>query len=422
MIGEIIAIGDELTSGRILNSTSSFAAGHLFAAGHEVIAMSTVGDTPDMIGEALQKALNRADFIIVTGGLGATSDDLTNEAVSMALERPSTFRPEIIEKMRSAGHIHSKCPHGGCGGKRSLEKLAWLPEGAQVLKPEARMAGYLLVHDNKPIFFLPGVPHEMRELMLDIVLPWLSDRDGQNARQVVQKIYRVFGQREIEINRKLAGLEQQYPGIRVGYYPVFPEVHISITVTALDRKEADSLFRQCDADIQATLAPFVYGAGEETMEAVVGNLLTDHNKCLATAESCTGGLVAHRITRVPGSSGYFFGGIVAYSNSIKESLLGVGRDVLNKYGAVSAQTAGAMAKGGRHATGADICISVTGIAGPDGGTSEKPVGTVYMGLADSEETRDFLFKFSGKRRQIQSIAAQTALDLVRRKLLGIQKN
>ncbi|MCK5437218.1 MAG: CinA family protein, partial [Desulfobulbaceae bacterium] len=305
MIGEIIAIGDELTSGRILNSTSSFAAGHLFAAGHEIIAMSTVGDTADMIGEALQKALNRADFVIVTGGLGATTDDLTNEAVSNALDRPFTFRPEIIEKLRSLGHTLSECPSDGNDGKHSLEKLAWLPEGAQVLKPEAKMAGYLLVHDKKPIFFLPGVPYEMRELMLDSVLPRLSDWDGQSARQVLQKIYKVFGQSEMEINRKLAGLEQRDPGIRVGYYPVFPEVHVSMTVTALDPKEADSLFRQCDADIQSILNPFIYGSDEETMEAVVGKLLIDHNKRLAVAESCTGGLVAHRITRVPGSSLYF---------------------------------------------------------------------------------------------------------------------
>ena len=411
MIGEIIAIGDELTSGRILNTNSRFAASHLFTAGHEIVAMATVGDTSAEIGSALKRALKRADFIIVIGGLGPTSDDCTNEAVSLALDRPATFHPEILEKIQPEP-IDAPDRDG-----QALEKLAWLPAGAEVLKPESMMAGYLLVHAEKPLFFLPGIPHQMKELMEDRVIPRLALWQHGSARHVIQRVFKVFGLPETEINRQLLHLETMDEKLRLGYYPVFPDVHVSLTVIDNNTRTAQEKFAQAVQTIQDTLADAIYGIDDESMAAAVGRLLLTHGKTLAVAESCTGGLIAHKLTSFSGSSDYFVGGVVAYSNDLKERFLEVASSQLEEFGAVSAPVAGAMAAGIRRRTGTDIGIAVTGVAGPTGGSREKPVGTVYFGLAAEDKEETFKFHFTGNRKQVQEISAQTGLDLVRRLLL-----
>ncbi len=412
MIGEIIAIGNELTSGRVLNTTSRFAAGQLFTAGHGIFAMATIPDTPAEIGTAINRALKRSDFVIVTGGLGATSDDLTNEAVGKALGRPTEFRQDVFEK------IKARLPKIDGQDTKHLEKLAWLPAGAEILNPNARMAGYLLVHNDKPVFLLPGVPHEMKELLVERVIPRLALWKGGAAKYVRQKIYKVFGLGETEINRRLDQLENDDERIRIGYYPVFPEVHLSLTVIDESDTETGSLFTHYDRQVVALLDDALFGTDEETMESVVGENLLEQGKVLATAESCTGGLISYKITCVGGSSDYFAGGVVAYSNALKEQFLGVGSSLLAEHGAVSGQVARAMAEGIRVRTAADISVAVTGIAGPTGGTKEKPVGTVFFGLSTVHETIDTLCRFSGSRWQIQELTAVTALDYLRRVLLN----
>jgi len=414
MIGEIIAIGDELTSGRILNMTSSFAAYHLFAQGHEIVSMATIGDSPEMIGSALRRAIERADFVIVTGGLGPTTDDLTNEAVSTALNRPVTFHPEILDKIKR--YLAETGQGRRAGGGVKLEKLAWLPEGAEELKPEANMAGHMLVHDNKPVFFLPGVPHEMKELLVDCVIPRLNEWHGGEQRFVRQRLYRIFGLAETEVNERVRHLENDSSLIRLGYYPVFPDVHLSLTALGKTAEEGDALFAIFDTKIRQALGERIYGIDGETMAECVGRALGGRGMTLALAESCTGGLAAHTVTTVPGSSRYFLGGVVAYANEVKADLLRVPPGTIEAHGAVSEQTALAMARGVRAVTGADIGVAVTGIAGPDGGSEEKPVGTVWFGLCAAGRARAWLHHFSGTREQIQTIAAQTALDLVRREL------
>lgn len=411
MIGEIIAIGDELTSGRILNTTSYFAASQLFAAGHEVAAMITIGDNPKLIGSTLLESLDQADFVIVTGGLGATSDDLTSEAVADALERPSTFYPDILDQIRAGSKNAPK------ELRLSLEKLAWLPAGAHALKYDATTAGYFLVHENKPIFFLPGVPHEMEELLVETVISRLAIWEGEEVRQVRQLVYRVVGLPETKINERLASLVDGAERVRIGYYPAFPEVHVSLTVVGVEVTETDGLFDRIDKKIRKLLGANLYGTEAESLEVVVGRLLVENGMVLALAESCTGGMISQRITRVAGSSDYFLGGVVAYSNELKQQLLGVEESVLVEYGAVSSETAQAMAEGVRRVTGADIALAVTGIAGPSGGTTEKPVGTVCFGLATSGETDDFKFCFDGERWQIQEAAANKALDILRLSLI-----
>ena len=415
MNGEIIAIGNELTSGRVLNTTSRFAAGLLFSAGHEISAMSTIGDTPAEISKTLKRAIKRSDFIIVTGGLGATSDDLTSEVVGQALGRPTVFHPEIFAKIKA---LLSKPDDQVLS---DLQKLALLPTGAEVLNPEARMAGYLLVHDNKPIFFLPGVPHEMQELLADTVIPRLGLWQEGAAKLVKQKVFKVFGLGEIEINRRVAHLEKEEDGrVRIGYYPVFPEVHLSLTVIDEDKSEIKRTFQHLENEIELSLGDSLFGTDDDTMESVVGELLQSQGKILATAESCSGGLIAHKITTVPGSSNYFVGGLVAYSNQLKEKLLGLDPSLLASHGAVSSAVARTMADSIRHKTAADIGVAVTGIAGPTGGTPEKPVGTVFIGLATPDETVAIPCRFPGDRLQVQELTAVKSLDLVRRLLLGMK--
>lgn len=414
MRGEIIAIGDELTTGRIINTTSFFAASQLFTAGHEVIAMTTIGDEVELIGQTIRQALGRADFIIVTGGLGPTTDDLTNIAVSAALERPATFYPEISKKI--AAHGANNPPEV----QSALEKLAWLPAGAHALHTEAETAGYFLVQDGKPIFFLPGVPHEMKELLVETVLTRLAVWEGEEGRRVRQKVYKVVGLAEAEINNKLEHLEDPAHGVRIGYYPVLPEVHVSLTVAGNGEATIDQRFRDLDTAISEILGRAIYGCGIDSLESVVGRLLNWQGKTLAVAESCSGGLLAHKITRVSGSSAYFLGGVVAYSNDLKERLLGVPAGVLLQHGAVSSETALAMAEGIRRLTGADLGVAITGIAGPGGGSEAKPVGTVYMALATATRTDDRLLRLAGDRWQIQEHASQFALDMVRRSLLDSQ--
>ncbi len=416
MLGEIIAIGDELTSGRILNMTSHFAAHHLFAVGHEIVAMATIGDSPELIGSALIKALDRADFVIVTGGLGPTSDDLTNEAVASALNRPATLHPEVLVQIESyLADIRVKDQLQSRGV--SLEKLAWLPAGAEVLKPEGSMAGYLLVHANKPIFFLPGVPHEMKELLTDRVIPRLAEWQQQERRYVRQRLYRIFGLAEAEVNQRVSHLEAHNSMIRLGYYPVFPEVHLNLTTLGKSQEETDGLFMIVDQKVREAIGSFIYGVGEESLALTVGALLRARGLTLALAESCTGGLISYLITTVAGSSDYYLGGVCSYSNAMKATVLGVEPAILAAPGAVSGETAMAMARGIRLLTGADLGLAVTGIAGPDGGSEAKPVGTVFFGIDCQGEVSQLRRHFSGKRGEIQTLSAQTGLDLIRRKLL-----
>jgi nicotinamide-nucleotide amidase len=410
MIGEIIAIGDELTSGRITNTTSGYAARALFLLGHEILAMHTIGDVPERIGSTLKMALERADFVIVTGGLGATTDDLTTEAVVQALGLRTVIHPGVHANLnaRLSRELHS--------GSISLARLAQLPEGAEVLDDDCRMAGYLLRYQGKPIFFLPGVPPQMEILLERKVLPGLRAFFPAPSRPVCQQVYRTCGLQEVAINGLLAPLEQNR-SLQVGYYPVGCEVHVSLTYPHLVNGMHDPLFVETDAFIRQALGAHLFGTGDDTLAAVTGKLLLSKDAMLGVAESCTGGLISSTITETAGSSQWFGGGVVVYSNQMKHLLLDIDPAFLAQHGAVSQETARAMATRAAARLQCDIAVSATGIAGPDGGSAEKPVGTVYLGLWYRSRVIDRLCHFTGSRRQIQEKTTQTALDLVRHALL-----
>lgn len=409
MIGEIIAIGDELTSGRITNTTSGLAARELFLLGHEIRAMHTVGDEPELIGETLKKALSRADFLIVTGGLGATSDDLTNEAVIAALGLHTAVHPGV------QANIEARWGKRQPENVRTLAKLALLPEGAEVLDSDCRMAGYLLRHQGKPIFFLPGVPPQMEILLRSRVLPGLAEFGGRTL-PVAQRLYRTCGLYEIEINRLLAPLEEQGE-LTIGYYPVCGEVHVSLTGRHLQGGSEHPRFQEADRFIREVLGEHLYGTDDETLAGVTGRLLVERGLTLGVAESCTGGLISAALTESAGASRWFAGGMVTYANRIKETQLGVAPALLARFGAVSGECARAMAQGAAQRLGCPVAVSATGIAGPDGGSADKPVGTVYLGLALAGRVSDRQLQLSGSRRQIQLQTVQAAVDLVRRTLL-----
>lgn len=407
---EIIAIGDELTSGRILNTTSSYAARQLFEAGYEIYAMHTIGDTPTLIGEALKKAISQVDAVIVTGGLGSTDDDLTNEAVSQALNRPTLPNLDILSTVRTHLDEITSTPVG------QLEKLAWLPEGAEVLSPKSRMAGYQLIHDEKPIFFLPGIPSQMKQLLSEHVLPRLATWHKDHYLTTYQRVFKIFNLPESEVNRRISTLDLSRAAL-IGYYPVFPEVHLSLIIRDKQNRSAEKLFKSSCKAINTVLGDAIYGYDRDCMESVAGSLLQRTGWHLAVAESCSGGLICQKLTNIAGSSAYFLGGVVAYSNELKIKFLDVPEDLLQKHGAVSREVAEAMAAGIRGRTGAEIGLAVTGVAGPSGGTEEKPVGTVFIGIATSEGNWATRFEFSGGRQQIREMTAQTGLDLIRKYLL-----
>ena len=406
MIGEIIAIGDELTSGRILNTTSGYAARKLFEAGYSVHAMSTIGDKPQLIEEALLRAIKKVDFIIVTGGLGSTDDDLTNEAVSQALNRPTMPNLEILALIRT--HLDARGETPGS----TLEKLAWLPKGAEAFDPQSRVAGYQLVHEDTPIFFLPGVPSEMQELMTKTVLPRLAAWAAGPRLKTCQRVYKIFGLGEPEVNDVIKSLALPKE-IIIGYYPVFPDVHLSVLIRERDKKKSVGVFDNACQQIKRALGSVIYGTEKDDLESIVGELLLKNQMTLALAESCTGGLVSARITKIPGSSRYFEGGAVTYSNRLKSRFLDIAPSLIKTRGAVSRDVARAMAAGIRKATGCDIGAAITGIAGPDGGSDEKPVGTVYIALNINGESQVKRFSFSGSRKRIQALSAHNCLNMLR---------
>lgn len=412
MKGEIIAIGDELTSGRILNTTSGYAARHLYDAGYEIYAMHTIGDTPPLIGEALKRAIGRVDFVIVTGGLGTTDDDLTNEAVSIALNRPTMPNLEVLSLIRQ--HLDEN----SCNPLSPLEKLAWLPTGAEVLNPKSKMAGYQLVKNSKPIFFLPGIPNQMQRLLVEEVIPRLATWYSDPKRGICQQLLRIFNMDEVEVNKKIASLNLN-EDVAIGYYPVFPELHLCLTIRDKNISNPELIMQRITSSIYDLLGDVIYGQNQDSMELVVGKLLNNKKLNLAVAESCTGGLVSHKITRISGSSAYYLGGITSYANSMKSNFLDIDQELIEKHGAVSKEVAVAMALGIMAGTGADLALSITGIAGPDGGTEEKPVGTVYIGLVSGELFQVDRFQFEGSREQIQEMAATTGLDQIRRFLLKL---
>ena len=408
---ELIMIGNELISGEIADANAFFLAGALTGRGFIITRISMVGDEEDRICEVFLQARDRADAVVVSGGLGPTTDDLTTAAAAKAFGDPLTLHREIVEQIRT---LFSR---RGMEMPISNEKQALFPSTAEIIpNPVGTAPGFVLRSREKLFFFLPGVPRELRHLFHESVLPRLEGERKEKTHYRT-KTLKVFGLTESAIADRLRDIRPESFSASLAYLPRYPENHVKITVKGLIREEVAEKLQNLDAIIRAKLEDRVFAADQETLEEIAGRLLRKHKATLAVAESCTGGLVAHRLTNIAGSSEYFERGVVAYSNRAKTEILQVPEEMLAALGAVSSPVAEKMAEGIRRISGATLGLGITGIAGPSGGSDEKPVGTVFIALANQDGTSSKRYHFWGDRERIKTIAAQTAIEWVRRHLI-----
>jgi len=349
--------------------------------------------------------------VIITGGLGSTDDDITNEIAASALNRPLCLDEEMYEQIKAYVAVR------GLRMSRAFEKMAWMPEDAKILCPNEEVCGFSLVENKVRLYFLPGVPEQMRFLMDEVVIPDLLLHSTALPR-LKHRVLKLYGLNEPSIAEKLSDLPGKPGEIILGFYPRFPENHITLSLRSDDSSSAAGDLDIMEREIRSRVGSFIFATGDQTMEGVVGESLLQKKLTLSVAESCTGGLIGNLLTNVPGSSGYFLGGVVVYSNQAKMDLLGVSKQTLDTHGAVSDPAAREMAAGVRRALKADLGLSVTGIAGPEGGTREKPVGTVHIGFASGDKAFSGKYRFWGKRKQNKLNSAMMALDWVRRYLHG----
>ncbi len=408
---EIITIGNEILSGRTVDTNFAWLARELEAASVQVAWHSTVGDTAERIGEALAHAVSRADAVVMTGGLGPTPDDVTRRAVATALGRRLLLDETVLESIRDrARRLHRKLP-------ASVESQALIPTGALVWRNRLGTApGLLLDQDGVPVILLPGVPYEMEGLATEFAIPHLRERSG---RHVEAFTLRTAGMFESALQERIAELPQWWHGATLAYLPGYAGVDLRVTVAGTDEATVAATAQQAREELRQRVGAVVYAEGITGMEQVVGTRLIELGQKLATAESCTGGLLAKRLTDTPGSSQYFERGIVTYSNASKIELLGVSAADLERHGAVSAEVAFQMAAGAAERAHVATALAITGVAGPGGGSDAKPVGTVFIAAHGHGTTVVRHHHIGGMRVAIRERSAQAALDLLRRHLSGM---
>ncbi len=415
MKGEVLTIGDELMRGEIVDSNKAFLSDRLLSLDIETHFHASVRDVPADMIDAFRRAAERSDIVLVSGGLGPTRDDLTSESLAQAFGREMR-----LDEAALAG-IRAFFASVGREMTENNASQAYFPDGAEVLaNPIGTAPGFMLdVKLQGAVFFcMPGVPREMMRMMDEQVLPRVAARVSAGAGVVRARLLRTFGMGESTLDAELADIAASGE-VTLGFRTSFPDNYLRPVARAATAAQADALLDRVCAAIRARLGALVYGEGEETLEQVVGRLLRERGARVAVAESCTGGLVAEKLTDVPGSSDYFQGGVVAYADAAKRTLLGVSEALLAEHGAVSEPVARAMAEGARARFGADLAVATTGISGPGGGTDAKPVGLVHIALADAAGTHSDHFVFPLDRTRHRQLTAQVALDWIRRRLLGV---
>lgn len=416
MSAEILIIGTEILLGQIVDTNAAFIAEQLAAAGIDVYFKTVVGDNEGRIERALRQSLERADIIIAAGGLGPTEDDLTRSVFARVLGRHLILDEDLLEKIRQ------RFASRGLIMTPNNEKQALVPQNATILdNPRGTAPGLLMrggAKGEKIVVAIPGVPSEMKAMLTGQVIPLLKEGMGK-ASVIKSRVIKSCGIGESRVDDLIGDLfrNSRNPSIALLAYP--SEVHIRLTAKAESTEAADQMISKLEGKIRERVGEWIYGRDQQSMEEIVGFLSHYHNKTLAVAESCTGGRICNLLTDIPGASRYFESGVISYSNRSKEDLLEVSPQVLELFGAVSPQVAEAMALGVRKISGSDLGLAVTGIAGPEGGTPEKPVGLVYMALAweggvKSKEYHFFEDRMANKRR-----SSLMALDMVRRYLVGL---
>jgi nicotinamide-nucleotide amidase len=405
----ILSTGDELATGKVIDTNSSTIAEHLFSAGIEVAAVLTVADRKEKLHWALRQGCKLADLIIGTGGLGPTADDLTTEVVTEFLGR------KLIQDEQVAQSLQRRFEARGITWTPNNLKQARFPEGSVIVpNPVGTAPGFRVsVGPDKSLIWLPGVPQEMTAMLRETVMPWIAQQ-RDDADQIAAATFKIYGLTESKLDDLVKHIKLGSQA-RLSFRAHYPDLTLRLTVK--EAKESGELLARLRDQIRGALGSHIYSEGDDTLEQIVGRLLLAKQQTLALAESCTGGYLSHRITRVAGSSAYYYGGAATYSNDAKIRFLGVNQATLENYGAVSRETALEMSRGIRERTGADIGLSVTGIAGPLGGSPEKPVGTVWTSIAQDNYHEARLYNFHGDRERIITGTSQAALHWLRTILL-----
>lgn len=407
---EIIAVGSELLTPTKTDTNSLWLTEKLNEIGIEVRLKTVVGDDRARLEETIRDALRRSEVVITTGGLGPTEDDITREVSALAVGRELVYHEELVEDLRE------RFRRWGREMPETNKRQAYVVEGAQILpNPNGSAVGMAVEIGGKFLVVLPGPPRELKPMFEDFVLPDLKKSAGEIV--VRRRILRVAGMGESAVDEAIAPIYKSYKTVETSILFNRSEIEVHLAAKAETEAETETVLGELTAKIVERLGVAVFARNGELMEEIVGELLTENNKTLAVAESCTGGLICERLTDVSGASRYFIEGAVVYSNEAKMRTLNVAPEIVERFGAVSAECAEALARGMRERAKTDYAISVTGIAGPGGGSDEKPVGTVFIGYADASETKSIKITLPGDRYLIRWRASSAALDYLRRQIL-----
>lgn len=413
MQAEIITIGDELLIGQVVDTNSAWLGSTLGDDGIKVIQITSVQDHAAQIVQAVNDALSRADIVLMTGGLGPTKDDITKKTLA------EMFGMKLVRNEQVYDMVGKQLALRGIAFTELNQGQALVPDGCTVLPNRNGTApGMWFERDGKVLISMPGVPFEMKALVKDEVLPRLRKHFALDAN--VHRTIITFGLAESILADTIASWEEALPPyLHLAYLPSALCIRLRLSAYEIDRQKAEQEIESQIEKLSKVIPHYIIGSEDDSLESVTGTLLKTRGETLATAESCTGGNIAHRFTAMPGASEYFKGGVVAYSNEVKIALLGVDPESLNRYGAVSQSVAEQMAEGVRRATGATYGISITGIAGPTGGTPEKPVGTVWMAVATPNGVFSRRMVFGSVRSQNIERASSNCINLLRLQLLGL---
>jgi len=411
MTAQILTIGDEILIGQIIDSNSAWIAEQLNLQGIQVTKIISISDTANAIREALDNCFSETDLVLMTGGLGPTKDDITKKTLAEYYGVGMSFHEESFERL---SRIFARWGRETTSAHR---EQCYMPDNAKILVNKAGTApGMWFASSGKIAVSMPGVPYEMKYLMEHEVLPMISKIFS--GKQIFHRTILTIGEGESRIAHRIQDIEEQLPDyIKLAYLPNLGQVRLRLSATGDNPIQLKKELEDQVALVKARIPEFIFGYEKDTIENVMGQLLVKNKKTIATAESCTGGLVAHRITSIPGSSAYYEGSVVAYSYGLKEKLLNVPSKTLETHGAVSEETVKAMLSGLLTRFRTDIGIAISGIAGPGGGTPEKPVGTIWIAVGDKNKTDTLKLQLGKSRSNNIKYTATKALDMVRQFLL-----
>jgi nicotinamide-nucleotide amidase len=412
MKAEIITIGDELLIGQTVDTNSAFMGAELSALGFTIVQITSISDKREMILSTLKEKAGKADVVLITGGLGPTSDDITKQTLCEFFETRLIINAEVlkgIEKMMARRNYPLN---------ENNRKQAEVPETCRVLSNAAGTAPGMWFEKNGTIFIsMPGVPYEMKYIMTEHVIPELKKRF--TSQHIIHRNIMTYGTFEAKLAETLTDFEAGLPdNIKLAYLPSAGVIKLRLTGTGSNRDDLSKAIEKQVSKLYKTIPYLIYGENEESLEMVVGRLLVQKGQSICTAESCTGGEISHLITSVPGSSRYFKGSVIAYANSVKTKLLGVPEEIIDKYGAVSKETVEIMASRTRDLFDTDFAVATSGIAGPEGGTTEKPVGTIWISV--SSRQKNIVEKFTYGNDRVINIRrfSYAALNLLRKQIIG----